>query len=51
MENKDQNGFSYAYSAAEQDELRRIREKYAPKEKPEEDDLSRLRRLDEGVAK
>lgn len=50
MKNKDPNGFSYTYSASEQDEVRRIREKYAPREKAE-DALSRLRRLDEGVTK
>lgn len=51
MENKNENGFSFTYSAREQDEIKRIREKYTPKEKIEEDNFSRLRRLDEGVAK
>ena len=52
MENKNGNGFSYTYSAREQDEVRRIREKYAPREKDtSEDSLARLRRLDEGVTK
>ncbi|MBQ8311567.1 MAG: hypothetical protein IJX80_11205 [Clostridia bacterium] len=47
MENKhDQNAFSYTYSAKEQAELKRIREKYAPRE---EDKMERLRRLDKGV--
>jgi len=45
---KDQNGFSYTYSAKEQAELKRIREKYtAPTET--EDKLTRLRRLDASV--
>ncbi len=47
--NKQENGsFSYTYSAREQAEIRRIREKY---EKPteKEDKMARLRRLDAGV--
>lgn len=35
--------FEYTYSAPEQEEIRRIREKYAPKE---ESTLEKLRRLD-----
>ena len=47
MESKNtQAGFSYTYSAIEQEEIRKIREKYQPKE---EDDMSRLRKLDAGV--
>ena len=49
MENnkQEQNGFTYTYSAREQAELRRIREKYtAP---TEEDKMARLRRLDASV--
>ena len=47
MENKNtEAGFSYTYSAAEQDEIRKIREKYQPKK---EDDMSRLRKLDAKV--
>ena len=46
--NQEQNGFTYTYSAREQAELRRIREKYtAPTE--EEDKMARLRRLDASV--
>lgn len=46
--NKEQSGFSYTYSAKEQAELKRIREKYtAPSES--EDKMSRLRRLDASV--
>jgi hypothetical protein len=51
MQNNDKNGFNYTYSSKEQDEVRRIREKYTPKERVPEDNISRLRRLDEGVSK
>ena len=44
MENNS-NGFSYTYSAREQAEIRRIREKYTGEAK-EEDKMERLRRLD-----
>lgn len=44
MENKQ--GFSYTYSAKEQDEIRKIREKYVPKEA---DKMEQLRRLDQSV--
>ena len=48
--NNEQSGFSYTYSAKEQAELRRIREKYT--EQPEvEDKMARLRRLDAGVTR
>ena len=47
--NQEQNSFSYTYSAKEQVEIRRIREKYTP-QKEEEDKMERLRRLDAGVA-
>ena len=49
MENKNNDGFSYTYSAREQAEIRRIREKYADKEKTEESKMERLRRLDAKV--
>ena len=46
--NQEQNGFSYTYSAREQAELKRIRDKYtAPSEA--EDKMARLRRLDASV--
>ena len=46
--NQEQNGFTYTYSAKEQAELKRIRDKYtAPTEA--EDKMTRLRRLDESV--
>ena len=49
MDNQNnQNGFFYTYSAKEQAELKRIRDKYtAPTEA--EDKMARLRRLDAGV--
>jgi hypothetical protein len=43
MEN---NGFSFTYSAKEQEEIKKIREKYTDKS---EDKMERVRRLDEGV--
>lgn len=46
--NKEQGGFSYTYSAKEQAELKKIREKYtAPTET--EDKMARLRKLDASV--
>ncbi len=46
--NQEQNGFTYTYSAREQAELKRIRDKYtSPTE--EEDKMARLRRLDASV--
>ena len=46
MQNKET--FSYTYSAAQQEEIKKIREKYLPKEA---DKMEQLRRLDAGVAK
>ncbi len=48
MDNNKENGsaFRYTYSAKEQEELKRIRQKYAP---PEEDKMEQLRRLDRSV--
>ncbi len=43
MEEKD-NGFSYTYSARQQDEIKRIHRKYSP---PREDAMEQLRRLDQ----
>ncbi len=48
MENKSNEGFSYTYSAGEQAEIRKIREKYTKKN---EDGMERLRRLDASVTK
>lgn len=45
---KNNDGFSYTYSAAEQAEIRKIREKYTTKEE-QEDKMEKLRRLDAGV--
>jgi hypothetical protein len=46
---KEQNAtFQYTYSATQQAEIQRIREKYVPKE---ENKLEQLRRLDESAAK
>lgn len=47
-EQKKATDFSYTYSAKEQEELKKIREKYIPRE---ENKMERLRRLDAGVAK
>ena len=44
MQNKET--FSYTYSAKEQEEIKKIREKYIPKEA---DKMEQLRRLDESV--
>jgi len=43
-------GFSYTYSAKQMEEVKRIREKYEPKEK-NEDKIEKLRRLDGSVTK
>lgn len=46
--NQEKNGFSYTYSAKEQNELKRIRDKYTVQ--PEsEDKMARLRKLDASV--
>ncbi|MBD5151536.1 MAG: hypothetical protein HDT15_07915 [Oscillibacter sp.] len=42
--------FTYTYSAAQQEEVKRIRGKYAPLA-PEEDKMEQLRRLDKSVTK
>ena len=46
--NNEKNGFQYTYSAKEQAELKRIREKYTPPTETE-DKMARLRRLDASV--
>lgn len=59
MENNHENapgskqGFQYTYSAKEQEELKRIREKYASRENPDnqEGKMERLRRLDAEVTR
>jgi len=45
---KESEGFSYTYSAREQEEVRKIRQKYQPHE---EDKMEQLRRLDASVTK
>lgn len=47
MDNQS-NNFSYKYSAKEQNEIKKIREKYAP---AGEDKMAQLRRLDKSVTK
>lgn len=47
METHDNETFHYTYSAAQQDEVKAIRNKYAPLE---EDKMAMLRRLDAGVS-
>ncbi|MBP3437716.1 MAG: hypothetical protein J6K61_07440 [Clostridia bacterium] len=54
MENNHQDkiGFSYTYSAKQQEEIKSIRKKYMPREEfAEEDKMELLRRLDAGVTK
>ncbi len=52
MNNNENNGFQYNYSAKEQAELKKIREKYLPDTKPEGlSTMERIRKLDEGVTK
>lgn len=46
--NKEKDSFHYTYSAAEQEELKTILQKYQPKE---ETKMEQLRRLDAGVEK
>ena len=46
MDNKET--FSYTYSAKQQEEIKRIRDKYIPKEA---DKMEQLRRLDESVTR
>lgn len=48
MDNNQENKFSYTYSAKEQNEIKKIRDKYAP---AEEDKMEQLRRLDSSVTK
>lgn len=47
-ESGEQEGFSYTYSAKEQEELKRIRQKYQPRE---ENKMDALRKLDAGVTR
>lgn len=49
MEEKKET-FTFTYSASQQEEVKRIREKYVPATK-EEDKMERLRRLDRAATK
>ena len=49
--NNEQNRFSYTYSAKEQEEIKKLREKYVSPVREEEDKMARLRRLDASVTK
>ena len=44
--NENKDSFHYSYSAAQQKEIEKIREKYLP---PKEDKMEQLRRLDQRV--
>lgn len=46
MENRDKEVFEFSYSAAQREEIQKIRSKYAP---AEPDKMQRLRSLDEKV--
>lgn len=48
IENKEKDSFSYTYSAKEQEEIKKIRQKYQPKEP---DNMEKLRSLDASVNK
>lgn len=43
--------FNYTYSANQQEEIKKIREKYLPKESQQVDKMEQLRRLDESVTR
>lgn len=47
---EDNESFEYTYSAPEQEEIRRIRDKYLPGD-PREEKLAQLRRLDADVSR
>lgn len=46
MENNENNSFNYTYSANQQNEIKRIRDKYVPKQA---DKMEQLRNLDKSV--
>lgn len=49
MDNRnDEESFTYTYSAKQQEELKRIRQKYLP---PEEDKMAKLIKLDKSAAR
>jgi len=47
-ENKNNESFTYTYSAKQQEEIKRIRQKYVPRK---EDKMEQLRRLDQSATK
>lgn len=47
--NQEKSGFTYTYSAKEQAEIRKIRDKYTVSTKNSEDKMSRIRKLDASV--
>ena len=52
MNHNESNSFTYTYSAKEQAELKKIREKYlVDSRQPEDDKMAQIRRLDAGVTK
>ncbi len=52
MNNSENNGFNYTYSAKEQIELKKIREKYLADTKPTElDKMAQIKMLDASVTK
>ncbi len=52
MNNNENNGFNYTYSAKEQAELKKIRDKYLADTKPTElDKMAQIRKLDASVSK
>ncbi len=52
MNNNENNGFNYSYSAKEQAELKKIREKYIAETKPsEKDKMAEIRHLDASVTR
>ncbi len=47
--NNEKSGFAYTYSAKERKEVEEIRKRYTTEEKPSENAMEKLRRLDSGV--
>jgi len=50
MNEMNENGFSFTYSAREQEEIKKIRSRYTKPEAREETKLERLKRLDRKVS-
>lgn len=49
MNANEKDTFNYTYSAREREEIKKIRDKYTTPEKKQEDNITRLRRLDASV--